>query len=150
MKSRKGQTLVEVVIAIMISAMTATAVFSVVISSQYSNVKADKREAAAIALKAGAEYLKAYVSSVPGEASYVPNNGFLPGDNKWALRSGRHYMNFLVGKDVMPQLSGKSKDASMYYDVSDENCTGDMGSAPNYSGACKKVVFTLDFAAADE
>lgn len=148
MKARKGQTLVEVVVAIMISAMTATAVFSVVISSQYSNVKADKREAAAIALKAAAEYLKPYVSAVPGETAYVPNSGYLPGENVWALSPGTHNMNFIF--DSMPQLKGKSTSPTMSYLVTPENCTGTMGAPPNFASACRKVVFTMTFVGSAE
>ncbi|HNW45735.1 MAG TPA: prepilin-type N-terminal cleavage/methylation domain-containing protein, partial [Elusimicrobiales bacterium] len=70
-RKRKGQTLVEVVVATMVAATVATAIFSVVLSSQVSTVRSDKREAAAMVIKAAQEQLKVYVSATPTDGNFV-------------------------------------------------------------------------------
>lgn len=141
MTKRKGQTLIEVVVATMVAAMTATAVFSVVLSSSVSGGRSDRKEAAALAINAAREQLRMFVSADPGSSVYSPNAGGLwtGKDNSgvWALQSGTHNMSasFLSG---FPLLSGRSP--QMSYTVSDENCGFGTGTA-----ACKKVVFTISY-----
>jgi len=141
-KKRSGQTLIEVLVAVMLSAITATAVFSVILSTKYSYAKADKREAAAVAMRSAQEYLKPFISADP-YASY--SSAFMPtkniyGESSWALATGDHNITFLLGN--MPQLTGSN--ASLYsflYTVTDDHC----GSGSATTSMCKRVVFSLTY-----
>ncbi len=137
MKKRKGQSLIEVTVAVLISAVTATGIFSVILSTKYSHARADNRESAAIVFRAAQEYLKPYVSVAAYDTSYIST--FLPnqniyGESVWALSTGRHYMNFML--ENMPQFKG----ATLYYDVSRANCNS---SSDIDALECRNVVFNL-------
>lgn len=138
MKQRKGQSLIEVTVAVLISAVTATGVFSVILSTKYSHVKADNRESAAIIFRSAQEYLKPYVSAAATNSSYVSD--FLPrgqnifGESGWALADGTHNLNFLMYN--MPQLSG----ATLTYTVSTANCNSGSN---EQNLECRNVVFNL-------
>ncbi len=145
MAKRKGQTLVEVVVATMVAAMTATAVFSVVLSSQVGGVRSDKREAASMAVKAAQEQLRVFVTAVPNEAGFSPNaGGHWAGDSNagWALQSGNHNVSFLL--DKMPQLKGGPADAlpTLTYRVQNQNCGFGLNTE---NTSCKQVTFTITF-----
>ncbi len=133
--------------ATMIAAITTTAVFSVILSSFVSDAKADKRDAAAMALRRAQDTLKSYVSAQPGDSSYVPTSGLGAGrwaaDNSgsWALRDGSHNISSLVSG---PPLSITGA-AAFTYTVSSYDCGFGLGSAPNYERACKRVVFNLSY-----
>lgn len=146
---RPGQTLVEVVMATMIAAMTTTAVFSVILSSFVSGAKADKRDTAAMMLRRAQETLKSYVTVEPSNASYSP--GVTPGrwiadsSGQWALRNGTHDITSLLINTPLydPANPGASR---FEYVVTSNDCLGTgMGSAPNYEQACKTVVFSLTY-----
>ena len=128
--------------ATMIAAVTTTAVFSVVLSSFVSISRADKRDAAAMAVRNAQEVLKGYVSAVPGEAAYVPNNGRWNADGAaWALSQGNHNIDSLVNAANSPVLSpAGSPVATFRYTVTDRNCGFGFGAL-----ACKQVVFTLSY-----
>ena len=146
-RTRRGQTLIEVVMATMISAMTTTAVFSVILSSFVSDNKADKRDAAAMVLKQAQETLKSYVSAVPGEPNYVPGSpsGHWPAEvgGTWALREGNHDVSSLVA--TLPLTVPGQPAATLTYTVASYPCGFGTGNPPNYSTACKRVVFTLTY-----
>lgn len=137
MKKRKGQSLIEVTVAVLISAVTATGIFSVILSTKYSHARADNRESAAIVFRAAQEYLKPYVSVAAYDTSYAST--FLPnkniyGENVWALADGTHDMSFIL--ENMPQFTG----ASISYTVS----TADCNSSYNVAALeCRNVVFNL-------
>ena len=139
MAKRKGQTLVEVVVATMVAAMTATAVFSVVLSSQVSGVRSDKREAAAMAMKAAQEQLKVFVTAVPNEIAFSPSAGghwSIDTNGGWALQSGAHNVSHLL--DHMPQLPG----ATLTYTVNNVNCGFGMNTETT---SCKLVRFSITY-----
>ena len=139
MAKRKGQTLIEAVVATMIAAVTATAIFSVVLSSQVGGVKSDKRETAAMVVKAAREQLKIYVSAVPGETAFSPSVGGLwPKDASgvWALQSGKH--------NIISLLSGTQLDvpgATFSYTVTNQDC----GFGLSEFTSCKQVKFDLSY-----
>ena len=149
-RKRAGQTLVEVTMATMIAAITTTAVFSVVLSSYVSNAKADKRDAAAMALRRAQDTLKSYVSALPGDASYSPTTG--SGIGRWpadgsgalALSAGNHDISSLVAG---PPLSVPGTPATFRYTVTNTfpNCLGLTGVVPD-AYQCKTVVFNLVYA----
>lgn len=142
--------------ATLIAAMTTTAVFSVILSSFVSGVKADKRDAAAMMLRRAQETLKSYVSVAPTSADLfgsVPARPGAPGSppgrwaadssGVWALRSGVHDISSLLAGTP---LAGTG--ASFSYTVTDvvPACLGAAignGSPPDYELACKTVQFTL-------
>jgi type II secretory pathway pseudopilin PulG len=150
MTNRKGQTLIEVVVAAMVAAMTSTAVFSVVVSSHVSDTKSDKREAAASAINALQNHLKIFVSADYGDVRWSPNPcfpgscpgtwpGLLPA-GQWPLSPGVHNASFLLAN--MPQLivSGLPS-PTLTYLVQDQSCGFGAASAVS----CKLVTFTLTY-----
>ncbi len=139
--------------ATVITAITTTAVFSVMLSSFVSDTKADKRDAAAMALRRAQETLKSYVSAQPGDANYVPVSGAGTGvwaaDSTagWALRDGNHNISSLVQSAPLTITGGTP--ASLNYNVTSYDCGFGLGTAPNNERACKVVVFTLIYADTD-
>lgn len=142
---RAGQTLIEVVMATMIAAMTTTAVFSVILSSFVSGARADKRDAAAMVLRRAQQTLGSYVTVAPTDPAYSAGSpvGRWPADasGQWALRNGTHIITSLLDNT---QLAGPG--ALFTYTVSSNDClnTGG-GSAPNYEQSCKTVIFNLTY-----
>lgn len=138
---KKGFTLMEVVMATLISAMTATAVYSVVLSSFVSQGKADTREAAALVLKRAQSVLNSYVAvedsnslySLPGS---TPGRWSADSSGGWALAGGNHDISsLLVNYPAIP--SG----GRLTYQVTNIDCG--MGISDRL--ACKRVLFTLSY-----
>lgn len=152
-RRRRGQTLIEVTMATMIAAITTTAVFSVVLSSFVSDNRADKRAAAAAAMRLAQESLKGFVSVEPYNASYSPTSSRGVGrwsadtSNVWALRDGRHTIDSVVQQPNSPLAPAGATAPQMYYDVQSYDCLGTgMGAAPDFPRACKRVTFTITYA----
>lgn len=162
-RRRPGQTLIEVTMATMIAAITTTAVFSVVLSSFVSGARADKRDAAAMAIRYAQETLKGFVSAEPTNAMYEPTStlpkpsyepgtpglGRWPADssNVWALREGTHYISSIVSNAAGSPLSPAGSPAAVFtYTVTTAAC-GSMarGAAPDYPTGCKTVFFSLSY-----
>lgn len=144
MAERRGQTLIEVVMATMIAAMTTTAVFSVILSSFVSGSKADKRDDAAAVLRGAQQVLNSYVTALPNDPAYSAGSptGRWSADASgvWALRTGVHDISSLL---ATTKLSGAG--ASLTYTVSNTDCGFGLGTAPNNELACKTVVFNLTY-----
>ncbi|MBI4351910.1 MAG: hypothetical protein HY550_10750 [Elusimicrobia bacterium] len=154
-RKRPGQTLIEVTIAALVAAITTTAVFSAVLSSTVSDVRADKRDAAAMALKRAQDTLKSYVSAVPGDSNYVPGSPAghwaAEGGGAWALQAGSHDISSLLncaGGYPVPALnptcaacSWGSPVCGFRYVVTDNDCGYGTG-----ANSCKSVVFNLFYA----
>jgi len=159
-RGRPGQTLVEVVMATVIAAMTASAVFSVVLSSFVADARADKRDAAAMALRQAQQALKVYVSVAPGDANYSPGSpvGRWLADNSgmWALRGilcasnspanvgTQHDISSIVASPH-PLSPNPATPARLEYRVCSYDCGFGTGPAPDYPQACKRVAFTLTY-----
>ncbi len=157
---RSGQTLIEVAVATMISAITSVAVFSVILSSFVSEQKADKKELAAMLLKDAQQTLQAFVSAVPSEAAYTINAGGLwaaDTSGRWALYGlpdpgFRHDISSLMNGtalQVNPSVNcvwtGNCSFTYVVIDSPSANCiNGILGAGTN--NACKTVVFSLIFA----
>lgn len=150
-RKRPGQTLIEVTMATMIAAITTTAVFSVVLSSYVSNVKADKRDAAAMALRRAQDTLKSYISTLPGDALYSPTTtsgvGRWPADSSGmlALSAGNHNISSLVSGPPLTPSGGPA--ATFSYTVANVNCLSlPPGPLLTDANQCKTVFFTLGYA----
>ena len=162
---RPGQSLIEVTMATMIAAITTTAVFSVVLSSFVSDNRADKRDAAAMAMRHAQEILKSFVSveptsnnllgtytpALPGGPVSASGVGRWPADGSgvWALRGPvcptvlNHNISSLVNTSPVLSPAGVAA-ATLSYDVCSYNCGWfGMGNAPDYPTACKRVTFRL-------
>lgn len=153
-RKRPGQTLIEITIATLVAAITTTAVFSVVLSSYVSDARADKRDAAAMALKRAQDTLKSYVSAVPGETAFTPGSPAghwaAEGGTVWALAAGTHDVSSLlncVSGYPAPALnptcavcSWGSSVCRLGYVVTDINCGFGTG-----ANACKSVAFSLNY-----
>ncbi|MGD9641551.1 MAG: hypothetical protein AB7V08_02305 [Elusimicrobiales bacterium] len=142
-RGRPGQTLIEVVMATVIAAMTASAVFSVVLSSFVADARADKRDAAAMALRQAQQALKVYVSVAPNDPNYSPGavagRWAADGSGQWALRNGNHNITSLLAGT--PIANG----GSFTYNVTSYDCGFGLGTPPNYELACKQVSFSLTY-----
>ena len=159
MKNKKGTTLLEVTVALLIAAITSMAVFSISTSSTVSLIKSDKKELAAMAIKMAQERLKFYVTA--DTATWTgPNNWALQYDtstlNSWALANGTHSIGqWLNGNDGKCN-SYTNSFVNLCRDSSG-NCScvfnytvslGNNGSGCGFGGGsfdCKKVVFDLRY-----
>jgi len=153
---RPGQTLIEVVIATLIAAMTTLAVFSVVLSSSVSPKKADKKEISAMMLKQAQQTLQTFVSAQPGDPAYSPTSskgpGIWPADasGTLALSAGHHDITSLMPTELLTNVDGTSCAATCFftYDVADDHSAacvgGSLGSATELS--CKTVTFNIKYA----
>ncbi|OGR75449.1 MAG: hypothetical protein A2X32_13095 [Elusimicrobia bacterium GWC2_64_44] len=151
-RMRPGQSLIEVTMATMIAAITTTAVFSVVLSSFVSDARADKRDAAAMAVRHAQEVLKSFVSVDPYNPLYAPTSALGTGrwqadtSGAWALRDGRHWINSLVQQPGSPLSPAGVPAATMFYDVQSYQCAWfGTGAGPDFPMACKRVTFRLDY-----
>lgn len=159
-RGRPGQTLVEVVMATVIAALTASAVFSVVLSSFVADARADKRDAAAMALRQAQQALKVYVSAEPSDPNYSP--GAVAGrwvadnSNQWALRGMLCASNSPANVGTLHNISSivafphplspdPASPATMEYRVCSYDCGFGTGPAPDYPLACKRVAFRLNY-----
>ncbi len=124
--------------ATMIAAITTTAVFSVILSSFVSTSKADKREAAAMALRRAQQTLASYVTAVPGESEYSAGTSWSAEGGPWPLREGAHTITSLLRGTPL-------EGGTLAYTVASRNCGFGTGPAPDYPLACKTVVFTLTY-----
>lgn len=154
-----GFTLVEVIVAVMITAIAVTAIFSVIASNMVSERKIDTSEEVAMILSTAQEKLKPYVlanTNVGAESNPSPDYTVLPAsmqkpkglcpslDNQPPLASGTHNITCLLPTAVTV-LSGKGSGATIYqdgtsklsYDVSYVANCGESATA------CFKVKFTL-------
>lgn len=166
---RPGQSLIEVTMATMIAAITTTAVMSTVLSSFVADTRADKRDAATMAMRRAQETLKSFVSVeptsinlFPGQVPAIPgspNAGSWAADvSGWPLAGAAcawnsppnvgtfHNISSLVntaGSTLSPDgLPG----ATLTYTVCSYNCgPWGMGAAPDFPLACKRVAFTLTY-----
>lgn len=159
MKTRKrpGQTLIEVTMAALISAITTTAVFSVILSSFVADDKTDKRDSATMALKHAQDTLKSYVSAVPTTADMFPGSlpvkpgapvsplgvGRWARDNSgaWALQAGDHNISSLCIGTPLNQAGA----CVFTYRVTNINCLGLAAAQLTDFNQCKTVRFTLTF-----
>ncbi|MDO8805509.1 MAG: hypothetical protein Q7R35_13895 [Elusimicrobiota bacterium] len=166
MKTRKrpGQTLIEVTIAALISAITTTAIFSVILSSFVADARTDKRDAAAMVLKRAQDTLKSYVSSVPTDANMFP--GVVPpepakpgapgstvghwsaeGGAAWALAGSAggtvHNVDSLVAGPPLTMPGGPL--ATLRYTVFNTNCLALVAPLNIDANQCKRVVFNLAY-----
>ena len=149
---RKGFTLVEIVIAILISAMVAMATFSIFTSTAVGHKRSTKKELASLAIRMVSEQLKAYVTS--DNSNFLPqrpnNNWRLCNHlnqcdtyNGWALQSGTHNITSFLNTDpfLRELCNGNISNCSFTYTVTNFNC----GFGISETTACKQVVFNLNY-----
>lgn len=118
MSNERGSSLMEVIVAILLLAMMATPIMSVALSGRMASGRADRRIAAAAAIRRVSEHLKAYVTADRALAR-GPGDGddgwALPGDasKASALDPGHHELEPAVWVPALAPFSGK-----ISYDVS--------------------------------
>ena len=152
-KKRKGFTLVEIVVAVLISAMVAMATFSIFTSSAVGHKRANKKELAALAIRMVSEQLKNYVTSDNSQfLPQRPNNSWRLCNhlnqcdtyNGWALQSGTHHdiTSFLSTEPFLTELcKGNLSNCSFRYVVTNFDC----GFGNSETTACKQVSFNLSY-----
>lgn len=98
--ARRGFTLVETLVGVMLIAVVVTSVFSLVLTARMTSVKSERRGQAVLYQRRVLEALKPYVRADPS-APGPTASWRLPGDtvNGWALAAGGH--------DVSSWLSSK-------------------------------------------
>ncbi|MBI4056701.1 MAG: type II secretion system protein [Elusimicrobia bacterium] len=94
-RTSRGYTLIEMVMALFITGIVVTAVFSVVLSARATTNKGGRREAAFFYTRQAMDRLKAYVTADPTAAGPGGVGVWtLPGDScggcTWALQTGDH------------------------------------------------------------
>lgn len=116
-RTEKGYTLIEVIIAILLVAMMTPPIMSVALTSRMSTGRSDRRMAAAGAVRALSEQLKAYVTAdmtlAAGPGSGV-NGWILPGDQSGltALQAGHHDLSAAQWLPALASFGG-----TISYDV---------------------------------
>lgn len=119
MKSRPGYTLVEVVIAILLTAVMVSAVFSIALTSKEASPKLDRKMAATQAANAVAQKMRNYITSDVSNTLIAGPSGGLPGAASWqigglyALTAGVHNLPLSY---LPPEIAGMSG-ASISYEV---------------------------------
>jgi len=155
--NRPGQTLVEVVIAVLILAITTVSVFSVLFSNSVPQQKADKKEQAALLIRSAQQTLKAYVTAAPDDARFSPNAGgrwAADASGGWALAPGVHDISSLMNGTVLQARTANNLPVNCVF--SDRNCTECCyliyevtDNAPGCSGGafgpCKTVTFSMRY-----
>lgn len=157
---RSGQTLIEVVISVLILAITTVSVFSIFFANATQQPKADKKEQAAMLVKTAQQTLKAFVSVDPGDPSFSPNaGGIWPADASggWALAVGKHDISSLMNGTSLQVRNAQNLPVPCAYAANCANCCYLMyevtDNGPDCSGAfgagttraCKTVVFNIQY-----
>jgi prepilin-type N-terminal cleavage/methylation domain-containing protein len=142
--AQAGYTLVEVVIAILLTAVIVTAVFSVSLSSKTGDVKAERKLMGAVGTRQVASMLRNYVAGVrdvpmgPGDGGdwsmTIPSKGIvdhfgtypcLGARNDYALTPGDHCLTGVLGEFENPPYN-----ARVWYHVEDRADAGLTAGCP--------------------
>lgn len=157
---RSGQTLVEIVVSILILAITTVSVFSIILSNSVPQQKADKKEQAALLVRNAQQTLRAFVSVEPDDPDYSPNAGgkwSADASGQWALAEGIHDISSLMngtGLQVrnaqnMPvncsYVPGCTECCYLTYEVTDDNTCLPGVTLSGTAQACKTVVFNMRY-----
>ena len=131
-----GFTLVEVMVAIMVSAMMVTAFFSIALTSRIQTIRVDHKLAANQLAQQVLQNLKNYVAdpNAGPTATGLPASGKLTGDANggWALVPGLHDVTDIMKSDPTfydaTAAAWLVNNPAMSYCVADnnttQNCTG--------------------------
>ena len=151
-----GFTLVEVVVASLVSAMMITSFFSIALTSRMQTGRSNRKLAASQQAARVLEKLRGYVADpTVYNTGYLqlPNAGKLPGDASgvWALTPGLHDVSSLLNTDPnfngLPTFSMQYCVAAPGKDYTSYNCPGfPAGVCPSLSynnlafgGSCVEV-----------
>lgn len=85
MKQRKGYTLVEVVIAILLTSVMVSAAFTIALTGKQSGPRLDRRMLATQAANSVAQKLRNYITSDVNNAQIAGPNGGAPGAASWQI-----------------------------------------------------------------
>lgn len=143
---RAGFTLVEVVIAVLVSAMMVTAFFSVALTSRMTAGRTDHKQAATQEAKKILELLRNYVTDPAGYGGgwlALPGSGQLPGDTCgcYALQAGIHNVTSLLDSAFVASVDPASP-PTMVYTVTNPGSGTCPSTAVFLDGKCVKVVVT--------
>jgi prepilin-type N-terminal cleavage/methylation domain-containing protein len=154
MRARRGYTLVEVVVAMLLAAVMITSVFTVALSNKRSNLKQDSQAMAQASSQSVLKMLSAYVTAdwtqsvVPGPNSRGTNSWSLDGDDyedvtrpgAWALAPGSHTIkgksSGLDPDGLLPRLRGDPYKGTLTYCVQWLNCPQCTNNASCVPGSC--------------
>jgi len=156
MKVRRGYTIVEVVVAMLISAVMITAIFSVALSSKRSGMMADSKMIASSSSQSVAKLLANYMTAnwtqtvVPGPNTRGTNTWSLDGldytdvgrAGAWALAPGSHIItgksNGTDPEGLFPRIRG-AYGGTLTYDVQWPSCAqcGASSCTPPLGATCQ-------------
>lgn len=143
---RAGFTLVEVVIAVLVSAMMVTAFFSVALTTRVNAGRTDHKQVATQEAKRVLELLRNYVTDPEGVSGgwlALPGNGQLPGDQCgcYALQAGVHNVTSLLDPAFVASVDPVNP-PTMTYTVSNPGSGSCPSGAVFLSGKCVSVTVT--------
>ena len=143
-----GLTLIETVISIMIMAMVAVAIASVMLSTTVAYKKADLRQTSLHMIKSASDKLKDFVTDDMSALPVGLASGDYLGlcDDSNPLGTGEHNMNCFFDMPDAGGLTLRDKfpaGAEFHYEV---EAVAPCCDGCDVSLTCKKVVFTVNYA----
>lgn len=146
-RGKTGLTLIETVISIMIMAMVAVAIASVMISTTVAYKKADLRQTSLYMIKTVSDKLKDFVTANPASLPVGLASGDYLGlcDDPNPLSAGNHAMDCYLDMPDAGGLTLRDKfpvGAEFHYEVEAVTCCNGCDAGLT----CKKVVFTVNYA----
>lgn len=153
LKNKKGVTLLEGLIALMLLALVATGTFAVLLSASRKTNAPDLREEMVLAIDKATEELQMRMLSYGKTNSTLDTelqNGLCAGDNTDPFAAGAHYINCLL-----PPMCNPSNGSSFVYTITSQaNIAGVWmgtsyahgyvdGAASQYYPESKKISFEI-------
>lgn len=134
--ARRGYTLVETLVAVMLISVVVTSVFSLVLTAKMGSRKTGRKAEALFYVQQYRELLKSYVTADTSVAGPTPG-WIIPGDSCgcYALQTGVQH-NFTLQLPASFQAVG----GQLFYTVTDVNC---ITIAPGVTQCQKSVQFNV-------
>jgi prepilin-type N-terminal cleavage/methylation domain-containing protein len=105
MKNKKGFTLIEVIIAVLVAGIAVVAIFAVILSTFTAAPKSDQKETAGLILQQASERLKAYATDTSDGIGEFPQSlpvSLCPGlDGSYPFTDGQHNASCLLDGTIL-------------------------------------------------
>ena len=105
MNNKKGFTLIEVIVAVLVAGVAVVAVLGVILSTFTASPKSDQKETAALVLQQASDRLKAYATNETDGIDELPSQistNLCPAlDTNWAFTDGQHDASCLLTGTIL-------------------------------------------------